>query len=147
MTSDKTPRRSQTTQIHPRVSKTLVLELKLQARRRRTSVSNIIEAAVMTFLNQKEHESVIDRQLEKLQDQNGKIKRELQILIETQAAFMKVYLAHTPEIPESQKRAAEENSLRRFERFIALVANTFKDEQLFQEAVEEKILTKEDFGR
>lgn len=147
MIPGRSSRRSETTQIHPRISKGLVSELKLQARRRRTSETDIVEAAVKTFLDQTEHESVIDRRLNKLQEQSEKMSREHQVLLETLATFVKVYLAHTPEVPEAQKPFLEEKGLKRFDQFIGLVAQAFEDQILFRERIEDRILTKEDFSK
>ncbi|MBL4819113.1 MAG: hypothetical protein JKY15_07815 [Deltaproteobacteria bacterium] len=58
---------------------------------------------------------------------------------------MKVYLAHTPEIPEGQKKSLESRSADRFERFIDVVAKAFEKESLFKEAVEERVMTLRDF--
>lgn len=145
MTLGRDTRRSETSQIHSRISRSLVLELKLQARRRKTSVSDIVEAAVMTFLNQTEHEAVIDHRMDKHQKQLEKVSREQQILLETMATFVKVYLAHTPEFPEAQKALLEEKGLKRYEKFIGLVAHAFENEILFRETIEERIMTKKDF--
>lgn len=147
MTLGKDSRRSETAQIHPRIARSLVLELKRQARQRRTPESGIVEAALKTFLSQTEHEAVIDRRLNKLQKQLEKMRREQQILLETVATFVKVYLAHTPEIPDLQKPFSEEKGLQRFERFIGIIANAFENETLFREAINERILTEKDFER
>ena len=74
------------------------------------------------------------------------MRHEQQIHIETLATFVKVYLAHTPEIPEGQKRALESRSAERFERFIDVVAKAFEKENQFREAVEEKAMTVGDFS-
>lgn len=141
----KSPRRSETTQIHPRISKALAPELKLEARRRRTSKSDIVDAALKTFLNQTEHESVIDRRLNNLQEQLERITREQKMLLETLATFIKVYLAHTAEFPEAQKPLLEEKGLKRFEKFMGLLAHTFDNETLFGEAIKERIMNQKDF--
>ena len=147
MTLGKDSRRSETAQIHPRIARGLALELKRQARQRRTPESGIVEAALKTFLSQTEHEAVIDRRLNKLQKQLEKMRREQQILLETVATFVKVYLAHTPEIPDTQKSLSEEKGLRRFERFIGIIANAFENETLFREAIDERIMTEKDFEK
>lgn len=140
-------RRFETIQISSRIAKDLVLELKRQAKQRQTTESSILEAALETFFNQTEHASVIDRRLNKLQEQNGEMKRELQILLETVATFVKVYLAHTPEIQASQKQLFEENSLPRFERFIRLIVRSLENETLFRQAIDEKMMPHQDFNR
>ena len=147
MTPAKDTPRSVTTQIHPRITKGLVSEIKLEARRRRTSGSDIVEAAIKTFLNQTEHEAVIDHRLDKLQKQLEKMRLEQQILLETMATFVKVYLAHAPEVPETQKQSAEEKGLKRFERFTELIAHAFENETLFRGVIEEKIMTPKDFEK
>lgn len=140
-------RRFETTKICPRIANGLVLELKQQAKQRKTTESSLLEAALKTFLSQTEHESVMDRRLNKIQSQNEEIRREQQILLETLAAFVKVYLGHTPEIPESQKRLAEENALERFKRFATLVSSAFENETWFGETVKERIMAKKDFTK
>lgn len=145
MTLGRDTRRSETTQINPRIARSLVLELKLQAKRRRTSVSDIVEAAVVTFLNQTEHEAVIDHRMDKLQKKLEAMNLEQKMLLETLVTFIKVYLAHTAEFPEAQKPLLEEKGLKRFEKFIGLVAQAFENEVLFREKIEERILTQKDF--
>ena len=147
MTLGKDNHRSETTQIHPRIPRGLALELKLQARKRKIPESGITEAALRIFLSQTEHEAVIDRRLNKLQKQLEKMTREQKILLETVATFVKVYLAHTPEIPDAQKSFSEEKGLVRFERFIRLISNAFENETLFMEAIDERIVKEKDFEK
>ena len=146
MSLGKKNRRFETLKISPRIAKNLVFELKLQAKQRRTTESGLIEAALRTFLSQTEHESVIDRRLNKVQEQNEKIKLEQRILLETLAAFVKTYFMHTVEIPYAQKLFSEEKDLVRFEQFMVIIANAFKNETLFMEVIDERIVTEKDSG-
>lgn len=138
MISGKDNRRFETKQIHPRIDKELVQELKRESRQRKKPESVIVEAALKIFFSQTEHEAVIERRLNKLQIQSEKLLEEQQCLLETLATFVKVYLAHTPAIPDSHKAASEEGAVQRFERFVQLVSRALENKTLFKNAIEEQ---------
>lgn len=122
MSPGKDKRRFETQQIHPRIAKELVQELKRESRQRKKPESVIVEAALKIFLSQTEHEAVIERRLSTLQNQIERLLQEQQCLLETLTTFVKVYLVHTPAIVDSQKSSAEQGAIERFDRFIELVA-------------------------
>lgn len=132
-------------QLNSRVPTALASELKLQARLRNTTESLIVESALKTFLGQTEHQAVIDKRLNKLQKQLDDLAREQQLTLETLATFAKVYLIHTPEIPNSQKEQAEDFGMKRFNKFIQLISKALSSRRLFRDAVDDQIMEESDW--
>lgn len=127
------------------VPKYIAAELRRTATMRRTTISAIATAAFKETLENSEGDSVIDKRLNRLQRQYERTHREQQILTETLASFVKVYLAHTPIISDEQKADAERYGAERFEKFLGIIRRAFTENHTFVEMVEEKEFTEEDF--
>jgi len=131
--------------VYSRISASVSSELKRVSAQRGVPECAIVEAALKTFLSQTEHEAVIAKRLNRLQRQYERIHRDQRVLIETLATFVKVYLAHTPAIPEEKKKEMEKKAGIRFDRFVQILSRTFENSDSFLAQMDEKVLSLSDF--
>jgi hypothetical protein len=89
--------------------------------RKRLSKSQIVEAAVASFLSPDaadRHEAVFVRRLDRLSRQLERLERDHTIAIEALALFVRFWLSVTPPLPDSAQAAAKAQGLQRYEGFI-----------------------------
>jgi len=135
----KKDKRLTTTQIHPRIDNLLAEELRRMAKLRNTTESSIVEESIRVFLSQTDSETLIIKRLERVSRQLTRFSKDQELLSETLATFIKVYLTLTPDLESNQKSSAESRGVQRFERFLSIVSKAFIDDKRFGPMVEDKI--------
>ncbi|MDH2380720.1 CopG family transcriptional regulator [Bradyrhizobium sp. CER78] len=98
--------------------------LELAARRPGTNKSAIVDAALDRFLNPERDASgdaALLRRLDRMNRQLDRAERDLSIMAETIALFVRYYLTITPPLPTGDQDAARALGRERFEMFVAQV--------------------------
>jgi hypothetical protein len=83
--------------------------------------SLIAEAAIMSFLTPDDsdrREAVLTRRLDLLTRQGERLERDLSVVAETIALFIRFWLTVTPPLPQSAQGAAQATGRERFESFL-----------------------------
>src|SRR5215470_1021426 len=88
---------------------------------KRQPKSLIAEAAIMSFLTPDDadrREAVLTRRLDLLTRQGERLERDVSIVAETLALFIRFWLTATPPLPQSAQVAAQAKGRERFESFL-----------------------------
>ncbi len=96
-------------------------ELETLAARRKVSKSQIVEAALATFLSPDgadQREAAIVRRLDRLTRAVERLERDVSIGNEAVALFIKFWLTTTPPLPEDTRGAAQALGKERYDRFL-----------------------------
>src|SRR5215471_18302115 len=99
----------------------MMAQLAELADRKRQPKSLIAEAAIMSFLTPDDadrREAVLTRRLDLLTRQGERLERDVSIVAETLALFIRFWLTVTPPLPQSTQVAAQAKGRERFESFL-----------------------------
>ena len=111
--------------IQPYISPENFHWLKAMAKRPGLSESTIIDGAVTAYRageSDNKREAAINRRLDRLTRQFGRIERDNLVLAETLATFVHYFLTVTPPVPANQVEAARAKGDMRFDLFVRQVA-------------------------
>jgi len=110
-------------QINPRISADNRRKLRLHVvHRGDTTEAAVVDAALTAYWDNTYDSVRLQRRIERLAKQIARIERNLGFVSELHAAFIRLWLAHTPEMPASSKAAAERSAKPRYERLLDFVA-------------------------
>ena len=127
--------------IQPYISPENFHWLKAMAKRPGLSESTIIDGAVTAYRageSDNKREAAINRRLDRLTRQFGRIERGNLVLAETLATFVHYFLTVTPPVPANQVEAARAKGDLRFDLFVRQVAEALRSGQrILQNAVED----------
>lgn len=116
-------------------------ELESLAARRRVSKSQIVEAALASYLSPDgadQREAAIVRRLDRLTRSVERLERDVTITTEAVALFVKFWLTTTPPLPDAMRDAAQAKGRERYEGFVeALGRRLAKGRTLTKEVSEE----------
>lgn len=87
--------------------------------------SACVEAALTEYLDQTSDRILFMRRLDRLGRQTHRLERDQQLTLETLAAWIHIWFAHTPSIPDEAKSFATAQAESRYHRFTAHVARKF----------------------
>jgi hypothetical protein len=99
----------------------IMAQLAELADRKRQPKSLIAEAAIMSFMTPDDddrREAVVTRRLDLLTRQGERLERDLSVVAETLALFIRFWLTVTPQLPQSAQAAAQATGRERFESFL-----------------------------
>jgi hypothetical protein len=99
----------------------MMVQLAELADRKHQPKSLIAEAAIMSFLTPDDsdrREAVLTRRLDLLTRQGERLERDLSVVAETLALFIRFWLTVTPPLPQSAQAAAQAAGRERFESFL-----------------------------
>jgi hypothetical protein len=106
------------------LSDDVAARLALAAKRPGANRSAIADAALDRFLNPERDphgDAALIRRLDRLTSQLGRLDRDIAIITETIALFVRYYLTITPPLPSGDQDAARALGRERFEMFVAQV--------------------------
>lgn len=106
------------------VSESVAQRLELAAKRPGSNKSAIVDAALNRFLNPERDisgDAALIRRLDRMSRQIERADRDLGVLAETIALFIRYYLTITPPLPSADQDAARALGRERFEMFVAQV--------------------------
>ncbi|HWW83026.1 MAG TPA: hypothetical protein VNZ26_05450 [Vicinamibacterales bacterium] len=85
----------------------------------------VFEAALAQYLDSTNDMSLVLRRLDRLGRAGVRAHRELEILSETFAVFMRLWFAHTPSLTEEEKPAARKDAESRYGQFVEHIGERF----------------------
>ncbi|GAB5471676.1 MAG: ribbon-helix-helix domain-containing protein [Rhodospirillales bacterium] len=100
---------------------TMTAELESLSARRKVSKSQIVEAALASYLSPDgadQREAAIVRRLDRLTRSIERLERDLTISTEALALFVKFWLTTTPPMPDTMRDAAQAKGRERYEGFL-----------------------------
>lgn len=131
------------------LDKGISAKVKAEARSRSLSVQKVLQTCIyerFDELSQEERDALIVRRLNRLDLGHKTIRHSVDILAEALASYVRMWLAHTHEVPESQREVAAIQAHVRFERYLATVSKQLqRGENSFREASKEVVLEDADF--
>jgi hypothetical protein len=132
-------------QVNTRLPLHMVQQIKFVAQERGVTDGSIIEAALREFLGKTEQEEILIKKMDRISRELQRMRRENHAMLEVLSSFIRVYLTHERDIPDSEKSNAELKGARRFSRFMDLVASELDKNKPFFDELEQKQFKKEDF--
>jgi uncharacterized protein (DUF1778 family) len=123
--------------------------LQQAAKRRNVATSVIVNAALHAYLAPEvgdDRESVVTAHLERLSRQLQNTADKLDALQETVGLFVRIWFTYTPELPQTEKRAANHSGAARFERFLEhLVDHLQPGRSIYEKAMRPIRIESDDF--
>lgn len=86
------------------------------------SKSSVIDAALSDFFNNTTDSDVLYRRLDRQQRAVGKVSRDLEVLQEAFAVFVRIWFAHTPRVGEGERDSAQAYASKRYEQYCDFVS-------------------------
>jgi len=103
--------------------------------------SAVVEAALRQYLDGTSDRTLLFRRLDRLGRAVERDHRDLELLTETFAVFMRLWFAHTPSIPEDGKHAARMTAESRYRQFVQHVAEHFSGGRRFLDDLPREVLS------
>jgi hypothetical protein len=126
----KTPRRGRM-RLVPYVSVALAQRLAAFCGASGVTESAAVEAALRQYLDHSGDATLLLRRLDRLGRAGARTQRDLELLSETFAIWLKLWFAHTPSIAEDAKRSARMTAESRYKQFVEHVAEQFSGGRRF----------------
>jgi hypothetical protein len=95
------------------------------------SESALVKSSVCQYLDGTSDATLVLRRLDRLGRALEQAHRDLQLLAEGFAVFVRIWFAHMPAIPEDQRRAARASAESRYKQFVEHVVQQFSGGQRF----------------
>ena len=134
-----------TTKIGVYLTDDVAKRLKIAARRPGVTKSGIINEALVRHLDpapEKEHGEEVLERLRGLAKKLRRIHREVEVVSEMLALFVRYFLTINPPLPESEQNAAEMRGRQRYEVFVKQIARRIaSDSHLVSEVLETIVTT------
>jgi hypothetical protein len=109
--------------------------------------SAVVEAALRQYLDGTSDKTLLLRRLDRLGRAVERDHRDLEILTETFAVFIRLWFAHTPSIPEDGKNAARMTAETRYRQFVKHVAEQYSGGRRFLDDLpHDDVLSDADLG-
>lgn len=115
-----------------RIETTLFDRVKARAAAAGTTETAIVEAAIHHFVSdeyQRRRDSQFTKRLDRMSRQLDALRRETEIIAETMATFVQLYLSTTPELAEDQREAARAIGKRRMDQFCGHLTTKLRTNQ------------------
>lgn len=123
--------------------------LQQAAKRRNVATSVIVNAALHAYLAPEagdDRESIITAHQERMARQLQNTADKLDALQETLGLFVRIWFSYTPELPQAEKRAANQSGAARFERFLEhLVDHLQPGRSIYEQAMRPIRIESDDF--
>ena len=127
----------------------LINLLKTEARQRRVQQKQIVQSSLEAFFHpegQDSRDALIARRLNRIDARQRASAQQQEIMAETLALFIRVWLTNTNEVPDNRKQEANAQGSKRYQRFIDhLVKRLSVGQSIFTELPKEVMLTPSDF--
>ena len=95
------------------------------------TVSAVVAAAIQQYLDGTSDATLVLRRLDRLGRAVARNHRDVELLSEAFAVFVRLWFAHTPAIPEAAKGSVRASAESRYRRFVEHVAEQFSGGQRF----------------
>lgn len=101
--------------------------LRQYAAKKGVSESAVNHAALARYLEEGSHEPAVLRKLDRIERNQERDRRELDLFAEAFAVFVQIWFAHTPRLPESDRPSAQHSALQRFREYAEHVGDRMAD--------------------
>ena len=108
--------------IHPRLPPELNQQIRLYCQNKRLTMSEFVKAAAETYLSGTDDVTMLYRGHERIVRALQIRQRDGDVMMEALTMFVKIWFAHTPSLPESQKDAARAQAASRYQSYCEAVA-------------------------
>lgn len=127
--------------IQPYISRALSKRLRAYCGAKGATESAVVEAAVQDYLDgDAKDNALIMRRLDRLGRAAIRQERDVAVVSEAFATFVRLWFAHTPEIPEAERGFAVRGAQGRYQKFLDHVAGKFASgSRLVAEVVREDL--------
>jgi hypothetical protein len=122
------PRRGRS-QVHAFIADDVYRRFKAYCARRGLSDCSVIEEALKQHLDQTTDAALIMRRLDRTGRRIDKIRADLELLTEFVSLWVRLWFAHTPQIADAQKGAAQSSAAKRYEQFLAYLSKRLSGSQ------------------
>lgn len=137
-----------TTKIGVYLTDDVAKQLRVAVRRPGVTKSSIVNAALRRFLDPapvKEHGEEVLERLRRLAKKHRQLHREVQVVVEMMALFVRYFLTINPPLPESEQNAAEMRGRERYAVFVRQIARRIaSDSRLVSDVMETIVTTRPD---
>jgi hypothetical protein len=116
-------------QVHPYLRRDVYRRLKAYSARRGVTDTAVIETAVRQYLDQSSDPTLIMRRLDRTGRALDRIRREMDVFSEFVSTWARLWLAHTPPLPESAREPAQRSAAKRYEQLLDFVAKRLASRQ------------------
>lgn len=103
------------------------------------SKSSVVDSAIREFFTNATDADVLYRRLDRQQRTVGKIGRDLEVLQEAFAIFVRLWFAHTPRVGEQERESAQVYAAQRYEQFCDFVGKQLSQGHKFVDDIAEDI--------
>jgi hypothetical protein len=93
--------------------------------------SALVKAALTQYLDGTGDAALVLRRLDRLGRALARVHRDLELVCEGFSVFVRLWLAHTPEVPEEGRRTARMSAESRYKRFVEHVSEQFSGGKRF----------------
>ena len=111
--------------VEARVSPQIQALLRQHCVANNVSARAVIEAAVRDYVSGVSDPALLMRRFDRLGRAQERLQRDLELMMETFATFVKLWFAHTPSVAQDSKRAAQSSAERRYRQFIDYIGQQF----------------------
>jgi hypothetical protein len=91
----------------------------------------VVHAALGQYLDGTGDAALVMRRLDRLGRAGERTQRDLELVAETLALFVQMWLAHTPQLPEDARASARTSAHLRFQQFVTRLAENFSGGRRF----------------
>jgi CRP-like cAMP-binding protein len=134
--------RTQRVRLHPYVEEALAKRLSAYCAATGIASSSVIEAALRQYLDETSDKTLILRLLGRLARAQARTQRDLEVLSEAFAVWVRVWFAHTPRVDDAAE-LARRTAESRYARFVEQVAERFSGGERFLDDLPREVLADE----
>ena len=135
--------RNERVRIHPYVEADLAGRLAAYSAATGIASSTVVQAALRQYLDATNDTALILRRLDRLGRADARAQRDLEILSEAFAVWVRVWFAHTPRIDDDAKESARRTAESRYGQFVEHVAERFSGGERFFDDLPREVLADE----
>lgn len=120
----------------------LLKALEDYAKARAAPKSTVAEAAILSFLSpdaDAQKDAALNRRLDRIDRRADRLERDLGILVEMLALFIRFWLTATPPVPESAQEAARTKGRERYKGFVDALGRRLAAGRPFTREVSEEV--------
>jgi hypothetical protein len=107
----------------------------------------VVHAAVGQYLDGTGDAALVMRRLDRLGRAGERTQRDLELVAETLALFVQMWLAHTPQIPDEARTSARTSAHLRFQQFVTRLAEKFSGHRFIDDLPRECLADEADLGQ
>lgn len=134
-----------TKQIHPYLDHKLHQRFKRYCAANGQTESSVIEAALTEYLDDAKDTTLILRELGRVRRAIGRLERDSTVIAESLGVYTQLWFAHTPQLPDGQKEAAQALAWDRYQQYVQFVADELdRGHRFIADVVSENIINPDD---